>query len=768
MSDAVIGALRVSLGLDSAAFEKGLSGSQKTLARFNKDMQRASANFTAIGKTLTLGLTVPIAGLGVASIRAAKESADAFGQVEAALQSMGAVSGKTLDDLGKQADRLMNASLFDDDDILRNVTANMLTFGNIAGANFDRAQVAVVDLATRMKMDLQSATVLVGKALNDPLKGLTALTRAGIQFTDGQRAAIASMVKAGDVAGAQAIMLGELEKQFGGAAKAAQNADPFNKFRDAMDSMSEAIGNKLLPVLTPLINSVTRAIEGFNGLAPPLQNAILLAAGVGAVVGPLTIALGALTSAIGTIAVSLGVAGAETALLGAALTLLTGPVGLVVAGIAAATGGMLLLINANNKAAIATRANKTEHEKLDPILRTVKLSLDAAAGSSGKVRDMHLKAADAAFQLGEAELDSARKAVAAGKARLKAAQDSERMAMQSGTGSPYSFIPAGIEATRLAKAEAELKAAEDILIAAGRGKRTGSRGQGTRFTVIRPSEAPTQQPPAALDTPLGNLTSSVQGVDRAAKDAAPPLSEFNDLMEAFGRQMPKLTQGAQLIPGLFNPALTQNGPGKPSPIDEQHSAGSGQGGGAMKWWGGSVFSEDQVATMRGQFIGFGKDLASAIKNKDLGSFFESLGARFADRLMEDSLNRLFDALGSIGSGSGDGTLGKIFGAIFGGGGGSKIPGFATGGSFTMGGSGGIDSKLAMFRMTPGEMVNITHGDTGPRGGSTNLFDLRGAVLTQDLLNQMNQIAAQGDIRVYGQLKGERAREAQAQRYRVAR
>jgi hypothetical protein len=143
--------------------------------------------------------------------------------------------------------------------------------------------------------------------------------------------------------------------------------------------------------------------------------------------------------------------------------------------------------------------------------------------------------------------------------------------------------------------------------------------------------------------------------------------------------------------------------------------------------------------------------------------------------LADLLFKLFaDSMGGVGSGSGGGggfgsTVGAVLGTIFGNGS-SPVPHFATGGSFTVGGTGGTDSQLMQFRATPGEMVNIKHGnDNGPGGGGGAVtFDLRGAVMTQDLLNQMNQISAQRAGQVYGQIKGEQAQAAKAQRYRVAR
>ncbi len=302
MTNAVIGALRVVLGADTAAFEKGLDGAQRTLNRFNKDMQKLSAKFAGVGQSLTLGLTAPIAAFGVASVMAAQQSADAFAQVEAALKSMGGASGKTAAELQASAKSLQDMAAIDDDDILRNVTANLLTFGKIAGPTFDRAQVAIVDLSVRMKTDLQSAALLVGKALNDPIKGLTAMGRAGIQFTADQKTLIKSLVDTGRTAEAQAIILGELERQFGGSAKAAADANPYARLQIAFGELSEVIGEKLIPIITPMVDKLTGLLQGFDKLSPTMQNFVVIGGAIAAAIGPVLIGVGMLISAVGTIA----------------------------------------------------------------------------------------------------------------------------------------------------------------------------------------------------------------------------------------------------------------------------------------------------------------------------------------------------------------------------------------------------------------------------------------------------------------------------------
>lgn len=73
--------------------------------------------------------------------------------------------------------------------------------------------------------------------------------------------------------------------------------------------------------------------------------------------------------------------------------------------------------------------------------------------------------------------------------------------------------------------------------------------------------------------------------------------------------------------------------------------------------------------------------------------------------------------------------------------------FANGGSFTIGGRGGIDMNILSLngspiaRVSQGERIAIDPDKAAQNGsGDRFQFDLRGAVMTADLLNQMNQMA----------------------------
>jgi len=164
------------------------------------------------------------------------------------------------------------------------------------------------------------------------------------------------------------------------------------------------------------------------------------------------------------------------------------------------------------------------------------------------------------------------------------------------------------------------------------------------------------------------------------------------------------------------------------------------------------------AELQGKYRSFVKGGWRAALDGDLGSFMKDWFKNWSAKGLEDGLNSLGDLLkrlfqsfdlGKLGSGGGGFNLSGItntFSSMFAG---FKLPGFANGGSIMPGGSGGIDSQVVAFRKSPSERVDIyTPGnDVGPGGGPH--FDLRGAVMTEDLLAQMRTIGRTSEDRAYG-------------------
>jgi hypothetical protein len=198
----------------------------------------------------------------------------ATAQLNAALKSTQGVAGQSAEALNLHAQALSMVSKFDDDAIT-GAQALLLTFTKIHGDTFPKATQAIVDMATAMNTDLKSATIQVGKALNDPILGVGALARAGVQFTAAQKEVIASLVETGRIAEAQTVILKELETQFGGSAEAAANT-----FGGAISRLNNELGNLLTlssnnsSVAVSFINVLTDALIGLNSKVSQLGQSL--------------------------------------------------------------------------------------------------------------------------------------------------------------------------------------------------------------------------------------------------------------------------------------------------------------------------------------------------------------------------------------------------------------------------------------------------------------------------------------------------------------
>lgn len=290
-------------------------------------LDEASSNLRSAGTATSLAVSTPLVALGVRSVQASRESAAALAQVNASLASMGPVAGRSLEQLQDQATNLMKTSLFDDDDIMRNVTASMLTFGNVTGSVFDRAQQAAVDMSAKFGTDLQSSSIMLGKALNDPVKGVNALSRAGVSFTGTQKAMIKSLTDSGKLTDAQNIILSEMQKQFGGAGKAARDADPGGALALQAGEFEEVVGAKLMPTVMKVMGEAGKLADAFGNLSPGMQSTIVTIGLAAVVAGPLLLALGGIASGIGMVV-------AAAPALATVFAVITSPIGLTIAAFA--------------------------------------------------------------------------------------------------------------------------------------------------------------------------------------------------------------------------------------------------------------------------------------------------------------------------------------------------------------------------------------------------------------------------------------------------
>jgi hypothetical protein len=235
-----------------------------------------------------------VAGVGFAmkaAFDAATESAVIARETERVIQTTGASAWTTADQISDLATSVSNLT-GKDDELIQSSANLLLTFAKVRNEVgegndiFDQAVGLSLDLSVALGTDASSASIQLGKALNDPVKGITALSRAGVSFTAEQKEQIKTLVATGDTLSAQKVILGELKNQFGGAAEAAKT--PIEALQTKLGNLQESIGTALMPTIGAIADAVGVAVDSFNALPDPVKNAVLIVGGVG------TAALGAI------------------------------------------------------------------------------------------------------------------------------------------------------------------------------------------------------------------------------------------------------------------------------------------------------------------------------------------------------------------------------------------------------------------------------------------------------------------------------------------
>jgi hypothetical protein len=254
-------------------------GAQGSLAKLQEGVGGIARG---IGRTVgaiavALGFTSIIQGFKD-SVAAAEEAKVANERIDAIAKSMdlfGAQTKQTTDRIKEFADS--NEILLGvEAEVIKATQAKLLTFKELAisadtvGGAFDRATILAQDLAAAGFGEATANATQLGKALNDPIAGISSLTRVGLTFTDHQKEFIATLVASGDMVGAQNVILGELERQVGGTAAATVTSS--EKMSLAFGAVQEAIGVLLLPVMDDLSMHIVEMAPKIEAFFKELDN----------------------------------------------------------------------------------------------------------------------------------------------------------------------------------------------------------------------------------------------------------------------------------------------------------------------------------------------------------------------------------------------------------------------------------------------------------------------------------------------------------------
>jgi hypothetical protein len=210
-------------------------------------------------------------------IESASDSEQAIARLEGVLRATGGAVGLTSDELQQLANNLQATTRYSDESIM-SAEAILLTFRSIGEDVFPRALTAVADMS-EIFGGLDASAMQLGKALQDPVGMMGALSRAGITFSDTQKEMIKNFVETGDVAAAQNIILTEVENQVGGLAQVMGGtfAGQLDIAKNKLDEIRETIGGALLPVLSDLLTRLSdfvarpEVVQFFDDLAASIS-----------------------------------------------------------------------------------------------------------------------------------------------------------------------------------------------------------------------------------------------------------------------------------------------------------------------------------------------------------------------------------------------------------------------------------------------------------------------------------------------------------------
>jgi hypothetical protein len=166
-----------------------------------------------------------------------------------------------------------------DADVIKATQTKLATFKNLtksvntAGGAFDRATKAALDMAAAGFGTAEGNAVQLGKALEDPIKGIAALAKSGVTFTEQEKEKIKTLTESGKLLEAQDMVLKAIEGQVGGTAEA--SASSFEKMKFALAGVADTIGDMLLPI----IDAIAPKIQAFSQWAqenPDLMKKVVL------------------------------------------------------------------------------------------------------------------------------------------------------------------------------------------------------------------------------------------------------------------------------------------------------------------------------------------------------------------------------------------------------------------------------------------------------------------------------------------------------------
>lgn len=386
---ALIGALRVTLGLDSAAFEKGASAIEKRSKGLERSLTKMGDNMQSVGKKLSLAVTVPLAAFGVSAFKAASDAGElqsafdvTFGEMSAAMNEWARTTG---DAMGRSTQTIQTAA-----------NTFGIFFNQAAKTRGEAAElsktftVLAQDLGSFFNVSPEVAMEKLRAGLSgesEPLRAFGVFLNENAVAAEAMRMGLAKTSKEltdqDKILARANLILAATKKAQGDVARTSgSTANQVVRAKEAFEELQVTVGNKLLPVITPLIDKLAGLLEAFSRLPDGMQSFIVASGAIAAALGPVLFGIGGLVKSFAPLLAVIGtVAGEGGVLLAAQATFI---------GLGAAIAPLLPIIAAVAAAGAVIYAN---WDKIAPVLDEFWQSLQKAVGPDVKAIVADLSAA---------------------------------------------------------------------------------------------------------------------------------------------------------------------------------------------------------------------------------------------------------------------------------------------------------------------------------------------------------------------------------------
>lgn len=325
-------------------FKADLKQFSTEMQNVGREMEKIGSKMQTIGATMTAAITLPLVAMGAAAYNMAADFEDALGATNQVFKD-------AADSTMNWANALPTYYGIAKKEALEysNMMGSMLqNIGNLTEQEASQQSAKLIELAGDLTAMYGGTTADAVRALTGALKGNnTMLDNYGMAANDAMvktKAMEMGLISQGEtmsLSAKQAATLALIYEQSAAAqGQAAREADgasgSMRALKTELTNVATEFGQHLLPIITPVVQGLRDMMERFRDLDPAMKQVIVIVAAVLAAVGPLIAIFGTFAAVLPSI-----IAGLST--MGAAFTAMTGPVGLVIAGVAA----LIALIVAN-------------------------------------------------------------------------------------------------------------------------------------------------------------------------------------------------------------------------------------------------------------------------------------------------------------------------------------------------------------------------------------------------------------------------------------